>query len=167
MNTTDIQNRIADIPLEQIDVSQPELFQNDTVGMYFKRLREESPVHYCPSSRYGPYWSVTRFDDIMSVDKNHQDFSSQKRGIQIIDFEAGVERVNFINMDPPLHDDRRKVVTPMVAPANLANLQDTIRQRVINILDSLPRNETFDWVDSVSIELTTQMLATLFDFPFE
>ena len=167
MTSTDVENQIADIPLEQIDVSQPELFQNDTVGLYFNRLRQESPVHYCPNSRFGPYWSVTRFNDIMSVDKNHHDFSSQKAGIQIIDFKAGTERVNFINMDPPIHDERRKVVTPMVAPPNLANLQDTIRQRVINILESLPRNETFDWVDLVSIELTTQMLATLFDFPFE
>ncbi|MDE0758371.1 MAG: cytochrome P450 [Pseudomonadales bacterium] len=87
--------------------------------------------------------------------------------MQIIDFEVGVERVNFVNMDPPIHDERRMVVRPMVAPANLANLQQTIRERVIDILDSLPRNETFDWVDRVSIELTTQMLATLFDFPFE
>lgn len=167
MTNTDVENQIADIPLEQIDVSQPELFQNDTVGLYFNRLRQESPVHYCPNSRFGPYWSVTRFNDIMAVDKNHHDFSSQKAGIQIVDFKAGTERVNFINMDPPIHDERRKVVTPMVAPPNLANLQDTIRQRVINILESLPRNETFDWVDLVSIELTTQMLATLFDFPFE
>jgi cytochrome P450 len=167
MISTDIENQIADLPLEKIDVSQPELFQNDTVGLYFNRLRRESPVHYCPSSRFGPYWSVTRFNDIMAVDKNHHDFSSQKAGIQIVDFKAGTERVNFINMDPPIHDERRKVVTPMVAPANLAHLQHTIRHRVIDILESLPRNETFDWVDLVSIELTTQMLATLFDFPFE
>ncbi len=167
MTSTEVENQIADLPLEQIDVSQPELFQNDTIGLYFNRLRQESPVHYCPSSRFGPYWSVTRFNDIMTVDKNHHDFSSQKAGIQIVDFKAGTERVNFINMDPPIHDDRRKVVTPMVAPANLAHLQHTIRHRVIDILENLPRNETFDWVDLVSIELTTQMLATLFDFPFE
>ena len=34
-------------------------------------------------------------------------------------------------------------------------------------LDNLPTNEVFDWVDQVSIELTTQMLAVLFDFPWE
>src|SRR3984893_7346787 len=43
----------------------------------------------------------------------------------------------------------------------------TIRQRVIKILDGLPRNETFEWVEHVSLELTTQMLATLFDYPLE
>ena len=161
-----IDSEIADMPLEDIDVSQPELFQNHTIDQYFTRLRNEAPVHYCTESRFGPYWSITRFNDIMAVDKDHQSFSSQKGGIQIVDFPEGMERVNFINMDPPRHDDHRKVVSPIVAPSNLANLQHLIRERVIHILDGLPRNEAFDWVDLVSIELTTCMLATLFDFPF-
>ena len=157
---------INSLALETIDVSQPELFQNDTIGLYFERLRRESPVHFCAESRFGPYWSVTRFDDIMAVDKDHQTFSSEQGGIQIIDFPEGMKRINFINMDPPAHDHKRKVVSPIVAPTNLSNLQHTIHRRVVEILDSLPRNETFDWVDKVSVELTTCMLATLFDFPF-
>ncbi|MEM7000379.1 MAG: cytochrome P450 [Pseudomonadota bacterium] len=157
---------VAALALEDIDVSQPELFQNDTIGLYFERLRNECPVHFCRASRFGEYWSVTRFDDIMAVDKDHARFSSERGGIQIVDFPEGMERVNFINMDPPQHDSKRKVVSPIVAPQNLINLQHTIRERVIDILDNLPRNEAFDWVDLVSIELTTRMLATLFDFPY-
>ena len=70
-------------------------------------------------------------------------------------------------MDPPRHDEQRKTVSPIVAPANLALLEATIRERAARILDGLPIGEEFDWVQRVSIELTTQMLATLFDFPFE
>jgi cytochrome P450 len=73
----------------------------------------------------------------------------------------------FIAMDPPKHDEQRKAVSPIVAPGNLANMIVLIRERTCKVLDSLPRNETFDWVDKVSIELTTLMLATLFDFPLE
>jgi cytochrome P450 len=73
----------------------------------------------------------------------------------------------FIAMDPPKHDAQRKAVNPIVAPANLNHWQDLIRERTVKVLDSLPRNETFNWVDKVSIELTTYMLATLFDFPLE
>ena len=62
---------------------------------------------------------------------------------------------------------QRKGVTGAVSPRNLSLLEPTIRTRVADILDSLPIGETFNWVDRVSIELTTQMLATLFDFPFE
>ena len=166
MNGIDARAEVHDIPLEKIDVSQPRLFQDDTVGWYFERLRQEAPVHFCAESRYGPFWSVTRFNDIMEVDKNHDAFSSERDGIQIVDFEPGLKRVSFINMDPPAHGEKRKVVSPIVAPRNLANLQHIIRKRVNYILDNLPRNETFDWVDLVSIELTTCMLATLFDFPF-
>ena len=159
--------RLAALPIEQFDVSQPHLFQSNEVLDYFRRLRNEAPVHYCAESAYGPYWSVTRFEDIVSVDTQPDQYSSQLGGIQIVELEKELKRINFISMDPPDHGWRRKVVSPAVAPANLAKLEGIIRSRVTTILDELPRQEPFDWVDRVSIELTTQMLATLFDFPFE
>jgi cytochrome P450 len=73
----------------------------------------------------------------------------------------------FIAMDPPKHDEQRKTVSPIVAGPNLAKLEPIIRERAAAILDDLPIGEEFDWVDKVSIELTTMTLATLFDFPWE
>ena len=154
------------IPLDKIDVSQPELFRDDAHWAYFERLRKEAPVHYCADSKFGPFWSITRYNDIMAVDTNHKVFSSET-GITIIDQQEDFQLPMFIAMDPPKHDAQRKVVSPIVAPDNLAKLEGTIRSRVKTIFDGLPVNESFDWVDRVSIELTTQMLATLFDFPFE
>jgi cytochrome P450/MFS family permease len=159
------------IPLEDIDVSDLELWRINSHWAYFARLRREDPVHYCRSSQFGPYWSVTKFDDIMAVDTNHEVFSSDIRrgGISIYDEGSGDAPAlpMFIAMDPPKHDHQRKVASPIVAPANLARMEDLIRSRAAKILDELPVGETFDWVERVSIELTTQMLATLFDFPFE
>jgi cytochrome P450 len=164
----------ARIPLDQIDVSDPAGFEDDSVGVLFARLRAEDPVHFCGSSAYGPYWSITRYQDIMQVDTNHGVFSSEAAlgGIIIDDNlqnpgEGGVQLPNFIAMDPPRHDEQRKTVSPIVAPENLARLEGLIRERVCRVLDDLPVDEPFDWVDRVSIELTTQMLATLFDFPFD
>ncbi len=154
------------VPLDQIDVSRPELMQNDLHWGYFERLRAEDPVHYCPDSMFGPYWSITKFNDIMEIERNHQDFSSAP-GIVLADRPEDFQTVNFISMDPPKHDVQRKTVQGVVAPQNLAKLEGTIRSRAAAILDSLPVGETFDWVDLVSIELTTQMLATIFDFPFD
>lgn len=156
----------ADIPLDQIDVSQRELWSENVKWDFFKRLRDEAPVHYCKESEVGPYWSVTRFTDIMEVENNWQVFSSDPT-IVIDDPDEDFELPMFIAMDPPTHNDQRKTVQGVVAPANLKVLESTIRQRVQSILDSLPVGDTFNWVDLVSIELTTQMLATLFDFPFE
>jgi cytochrome P450 len=156
-------------PLDQIDVSNPRLFQDDVYHPYFERLRREDPVHYRRDGMYGSFWSVTKFTDIMAVETHPEIYSSDAKlgGITITDRPMEFRRASFISMDPPRHDEQRKVVSPIVAPANLNNMSGIIRERVCNVLDGLPRGETFDWVQRVSIELTTLMLATLFDFPIE
>ena len=157
------------LPLDQIDVSDPKLYQDDTWHPFFARLRRDDPVHWTENSMYGAFWSVTKYRDIMAVDTNQHAFSSDSMvgGVVLADLPPDFRRPSFITMDPPKHDEQRRVVSPIVAPMNLAKLAGTIRERADRILDELPRNETFDWVDRVSIELTTQMLATLFDFPWE
>ncbi len=156
-------------PLEDFHPGDPDLFRTNMHGPYFERLRAEDPVHWCKASEFGPYWSITRYNDIMAVDTNHKVFSSAAAlgGITIRDARPDHRRPSFISMDPPKHDVQRKTVSPIVSPANLVMLEPIIRERAQKILDSLPVGVTFDWVDRVSIELTTQMLATLFDFPFE
>ncbi len=155
------------IPIDQIDVSDSRLFQQDAWRPYFERLRNEDPVHYTKDSPFGPYWSMTCFEDIMHVESRHDIFSSFPT-IAIGDSPDGQYIENFISMDPPKHDQQRMSVAPAVAPKNLALLESQIRAHAQEILDSVPEDGVvFDWVDHVSIELTTRMLATLFDFPFE
>jgi cytochrome P450 len=155
------------IPIEKIDVSDSELFETDTLWGYFERLRKEDPVHFCSESEFGPYWSVTKFDDIVTVEKDPETYSSA-HSIVVGDPDPNFPvEAGFITMDGPRHTAHRKVSQPVAGPRNLKKLEPIIRQRVIEIMDSLPVGETFDWVDKVSIELTTGMLATLFDFPYE
>jgi len=154
------------LPLAQINVANPYLFAHDAHWPWFKRLREEAPVHYCAESFFGPYWSVTRYDDIMTVDTSHDVFSSEP-AIVIRDPQEDLPLPMFIAMDRPKHDEQRKVVAPVAGPENLRNFEPVIRAHTIDVLEHLPLGETFNWVDRVSIELTTRMLATLFDFPFE
>ena len=155
--------------LDSIDVSDPKLYQDDTWRPLFAHLRRNDPVHYCVSSPFGPYWSVTRYDDILAVELDHETYSSASElgGIQIADQPKGQERPNFIRMDPPGHTAQRRTVAPIVAPSNLANFEPLIRRRTADVLDALPRHEVFDWAERVSVDLTNMMLATLFDFPWE
>ena len=155
-----------EMPLDAIDVSDWSLFQNDVHWPYFERLRNEDPVHFHPEGWAGPYWSVTRLHDIKAVEAGHDVFSS-RINISIVDQPEDFPTASFIAMDPPGHDAQRKVVNPAVRPRNLMMLEPVIRENAGGILDRLPIGETFDWVDTVSIELTARMLATLFDFPFE
>lgn len=154
------------IALADIDVSNPELYRTDTWRPYFARLRAEDPVHWTENDEFGGFWSITRFEDIVMVDKSHEDFSSEP-AITIGDYGADLPVRQFIAMDPPLHDVQRKAVQGVVAPRNLAALETLIRHRVGDMLDGLPVGRPFNWVDEVSVNLTTQMLATIFDFPFE
>ena len=154
------------MPIEEINPADPDLFRNDTFWPYFERLRKENPVHYQTEHEFGPYWSITKYNDIMEVDTNHEAFSSEP-SITIADPKEDFKLPMFIAMDPPKHDAQRKTVSPVVAPPNLAEMEPVIRERAAAILDSLPIGEEFDWVDKVSIELTTMTLATLFDFPWE
>jgi len=152
--------------IDELDVSNFHLFKQETFEPFFERLRRDDPVHYRADSRYGPYWSITRYRHIKEIDADHQRFSSQDN-ITIIDAADEFQFEQFIAMDPPKHDEQRKVVAPVVGPRNLAQMEPLIRSRVADILDGLPVGAEFNWVQRVSVELTTQMLATLFDFPFE
>lgn len=156
------------MPLSEINPNNPELFRADTIWPFLERLRAEDPVHWVvdPAKEVGGFWSVTKYNDIMSVDANHAVFSSEP-DIVLEDAAEDFHLPMFISMDPPKHDAQRKTIQPIVAPNYLAQLEPTIRERAANILDELPIGEQFDWVDKVSIELTTMTLATLFDFPWE
>lgn len=153
------------VPLDQYDVANAYLFEADVHGNWFKRLRDEAPVHFCAESEFGPYWSVTRYADIMTVDTAHTIFSSEP-AITIRDQLDDFQLPMFIAMDRPKHDIQRSTVSPTVGAEALRQFAPIIRERTIDVLDSLPVGEPFDWVEQVSIELTTRMLATLFDFPF-
>jgi cytochrome P450 len=161
-----------DLALDDLDPSNPLLFLHGKHWRHFERLRAEDPVHFHENSMFGPYWSIAKYDDIQYVDTHHDLFSSleKKGGIAlggIADEDPEYSLPMFIAEDPPKHDQQRKVVTPMFAPNNLADLEPLIRTRAAAILDDLPRNEEFNWVRHVSVELTGQMLATLFDVPQE
>ncbi len=159
-------------PLDQIDVSLGDRFVTNTFWPFFERLRKEDPVHYGVSPEFGGFWSITKFEDIIAIETNHNVFSSEK-SVSIGDNDGqdpnadGFELPMFISMDPPKHDAQRKTIAPIVSSENLRNMAPLIRERAGKILDELPVGEPFNWVQRVSVELTTQMLATLFDFPFE
>ena len=160
-------------PIDALNPAQADLFAADAIWPLFERLRKEAPVHWTPRGDvYDGFWSISRYQDIMAVDINHEVFSSAD-GIVLQTLEAKAEAEkrprgsSFISMDPPGHDVQRKAVSPAVAPANLQVLGPLIRERAGEILDALPIGEEFDWVDLVSKELTAMTLASLFDFPQE
>ena len=162
-----------DVPIEEVNPLNAHLFLEDRWQEHFARLRAENPVHFNELETSGRYWSITKYDDVRAVDGDWETYSSAS-GITLglsaekMQEEALPQQLTpFIAMDPPTHTEQRKTVRGVSAPSNLRNIEPMIRERTAALLDSLPEDEAFDWVDTVSIELTTLMLATLFDFPME
>jgi len=155
--------------LAALDISRMEIWRDDAWRAPFQRLLAEVPVHHCRDSVFGPYWSVTRHADIMAVEAHPEIFSSSYEfgGITIIDLAGEFKLPQFIAQDRPKHTGQRRVVSPAFGPGEMVRMGHEIRARTRDLLDTLPLGEAFDWVDKVSIELTTQMLAILFDFPWE
>ncbi len=159
------------VSADPFDVSRPELYREDTWREPFARLRAEAPVHYVPESEFGPYWSVSTYKPIVEVESLPDLYSSEKGGITIANFDEddpnAVRMPMFIARDRPVHTAQRRTVSPAFTPSEMTRMAADIRRRTEEVLDRLPRGEAFDWVDTVSIELTTGMLAILFDFPWE
>ena len=161
------------IPLARIDVSNPRLYQTDVIGPYFARLRREAPVHFCAESAYGPFWSLTRYQDIVAINADDTRVSSRyELGGHVLGYDQmfrrhGVDARMFQSTDPPIHTAQRKAIAPVVARASVREMASMIRACCAAILDTLPVGEAFNWVDLLSMELTTQVLAKLFDFPWE
>lgn len=160
---------VSNTPLDAIDVSDPALFQTDTWHGAFERLRVEAPLHFTADSPRGPYWSVSSYDLIMNVELDHKRFSTRADlgGIQLNNIAPNLDRPAFISMDPPEHKPRRRAVAPITNRTSLKDYEDLIRERTVRILEALPRGETFDWVQKVSIDLVSMMLATMFNYAQE
>ncbi|MEC8075762.1 MAG: cytochrome P450, partial [Pseudomonadota bacterium] len=142
----------SDVPLNEINPVWNRLFAENRSLEYFERLRREDPVHFNQTEIAGRYWSLTNYEDIKAVDTDHHNFSSA-HGITLgfpIDQplpEGALDIKLFIAMDPPKHDVQRRTVSPVVSTRNLAGMEQLIRERTGNVLDSLPIGETFNWVD--------------------
>jgi len=161
-------------PIAPIDVSLPELYAEDRWQDLFAKLRAQAPIQYVPESDFGPYWSVSTYKPIVQIEALPKIFSSdwEKGGIAISGDPALLQKYNmrepmFIAMDPPHHTAQRRTVAPSFGPSEVAAMKAECAARTGEVLDSLPIGEPFDWVQRVSIELTTGMLAKLFGYPWE
>ncbi len=161
------------------DVSRSDIYFEDKWQPIFKEMQDVGPLHYIPESPYGPYWAVVGHKAIQHIEAQPEIFSSswEYGGITILERlsdeeleESTADRRElpmFIAMDRPQHTGQRRTVAPKFTPSAMTDMETEIRARTGELLDTLPRGEVFDWVDTVSIELTTGMLAILFGFPWE
>ena len=157
------------------DVTNPAVFAENRFEAPFKALRDAGGIQFFEDARFGPYWAITTYKPIQYIESLPKVFSSEGRlgGITVAGAGEGnllpfeVPMPMFIAMDPPRHAGQRRTVAPAFGPSPVADMRADAEARTAEILDGLPIGKAFDWVERVSIELTTGMLARLFDFPWE
>ncbi|GGB70574.1 cytochrome P450 [Blastomonas aquatica] len=153
------------------DMSDASWYVDDRWQEPFAQMRAQDPIHWTQGGSFGDFWNVCSHKAIQHVEALPEIFSSsyEHGGITLADrIDDGTELVMpmFIAMDRPKHTGQRRTVAPAFTPSEIKRMSDDIRMRTAELLDTLPWDKPFDWVDTVSIELTTQMLAILFDFPW-
>ena len=155
------------------DVSRSDIYLEDRWQPIFAEMRKSAPINKVTGTPYRDYWNVTTVKTIQHVESLPELFSSSWEfgGITIGDRPDDMPEDRnlpmFIAMDRPQHTGQRRTVAPAFTPTEMERMADSIRQRTASVLDTLPFGEEFDWVEKVSIELTTGMLALLFGFPWE
>jgi cytochrome P450 len=159
---------------DRFDMTDPALYSEDRWQEPFRRHRAEAPIHWVGDSYFGPHWSVATYKPIVHIEALPKIFSSSwEYGGITAAFTTGrthdgqVRFPSFIAQDPPIHTAQRRTVAPAFGPGEVAAMKAEVQARTAALLDGLPVGETFDWVERVSIELTTGMLAKLFDFPWD
>lgn len=160
----DLRKKFEVMPIDTFNPSDPLIYFHQLHDSMFARLRRERPVHYCAHSDFGPFWSITRYRDIVEIESNPEVFSSTG-GFTIVDIPQSPTARSFMTMDPPEHREVRQAVTPLASLNNLKMLESVISELVSQTLDGLPLREPFDWVSRVSVEITIKVLAVMMGVP--
>ncbi len=157
-----------------VDLSDPATFEAGVPHEYFRRLRETDPVHWqpeckLPGVKQGPgYWALTRYEDVAFVSKHPELFSSEVGTCVLSDLaprDAENMRQQLINMDPPLHTQLRKVMSPHFKPRTVQTTEDHTRRIVSETLDSLDGRDACDFVEGVSAPISLRGLTRFLGVP--
>lgn len=163
----------TDIDLTDLDLADHSLWDAGPPYELFARLQKEAPVHHSPQRNApgeGGFWSITRAEDVRTVTRDFKTFSSERRGIFLVD-DIGVpldlQRLQMISMDPPRHDRLKAIVSKAFTPERVAEHEDHVRQVIDHVLDQVAGKERFDLVADVARPIPARVIGSLLGTPPE
>jgi cholest-4-en-3-one 26-monooxygenase len=139
----------------------------------FKRMRSECPVHWTSEITELPqakgFWSVTTADDVHTVSRDWQTYSSELGGVVVVDevFPIELARAMFIGMDPPKHDRLKALFQAGFTPRRIAAHEEAIREIVVGVLDRLEGREACDLVTDVAQPAVSRVIGSFMGIPEE
>src|ERR1700740_335668 len=167
MTTVDLQD------LDSVDLADPAVWDDGPPYDLFERMQREAPVHFSAQHTLpgeGGFWSITRFDDVRAVSRDHRTFSSERRGIFHMD-DVGVpldmQRLQLISMHPPRHDRLKALVIKEFTPERIAEHDKHVNQIITDVLDSVADRERFDLVADVARPIPARVIGSMLGTPPE
>src|SRR6201997_5471284 len=152
--------------IESVELTERELWLDGPPHEMFKRMRSECPIHWTESFEDFPeeagFWSVTTADDIHTVSRDWQSYSSEKGGVVLAaaGFPIELARAMFIGMDPPKHDRLKALFQRGFTPKRIADHEEAIRAIVHRVLDRLDGRDTCDLVNDVAQPIVSRVIGS-------
>jgi cholest-4-en-3-one 26-monooxygenase len=167
---------LNDIDLSHINLWDKDRFVEGVPHEWFTELRREAPVFWHegdpsfdgPQGGAGPFWCVTGYEDVVTVNRDNATFSSAEKLVFMWDpDEENLEhqQLLMINMDPPLHTRYRRLINKGFTPRMVSELESTMRKRTIDIIDRVADRSECDFVVDIASELPLQVIADLMGVP--
>src|ERR1700756_1364647 len=167
MTTVDLQD------LDSVDLADPAVWDDGPPYDLFEKMQREAPVHFSPQRNLpdeGGFWSITRFDDVRAVSRDHRTFSSERRGIFHMD-DIGVpldmQRLQLISMDPPRHDRLKALVIKEFTPEAVGTHENQLKEISDRTLDSVAARERLGPARDVARPIPARVIGSLLGTPPE
>ncbi|MGN6160089.1 MAG: cytochrome P450, partial [Marmoricola sp.] len=160
----------AYVPLDEVDLADPDRFVTNQAWGMFDTLRDEDPVHFQPEHDGGKgFWAVTRHADIVEVDKDAETYTSSKFvNLEEVDDDLQDIRRSILETDGTRHRALRKLIArEFTRPNLLRNYEDFLRDLTKTTVDAALAVSEFDFVKKISADFPIQVLARLLDVPQE
>ncbi|MGA9877064.1 MAG: cytochrome P450, partial [Solirubrobacteraceae bacterium] len=159
--------------LEDQQMLDREIWEDGPPHAIFKELRQGCPVHWSSEieefPEEGGFWSVTTAEDIHTVSRDWQTYSSELGGVTVVSaiFPLELTRAMFIGMDPPKHDRVKALFQSGFTPKRIAAHEDAIREIAIRTLDGLQGRESCDLVNDVAQPVVSRVIGSFMGIPEE
>lgn len=164
---------MANENLEDVLLIERERWPDGPPHELFKRMRNECPVHWTSHVPEFPesagFWSITTADDVHTVSRDWQTYSSELGGVVAItaNFPLELMRAMFIGMDPPKHDRIKQLFQAGFTPKRIAAHEEEIRRIVVDTLDGLEGQERCDLVVDIGQTVVSRVIGSFMGIPPE
>jgi cytochrome P450 len=157
--------------LSNVDLGDHALWHPQPPYELFARMRREAPAHYSVNARYpdeGGFYSLTRAADVHAATRDFETFSSEKRGIMVVDdmgIPLDIQRLQMISMDPPRHDRLKQLVGKAFTPKRIAEHETHVRAIVTRVLDGVGDTERCDLIKDIARPIPARVIGSLLGTP--